>query len=293
LLLEMSTFADLPKAHNDFFSENFHSGWNAEWVSNGTNKNGLTVTAKKDGDKLSATFKPKWTLRKYNTECKTTLDTQGGVKVEVINTDKIAKGLKLTGSADTAKKQVSASAEFNKDSVNFKTAVTGPWSKERKVDATVSGVYTRDEWSFGGSVEVALGDQVKVTSSSVGARHVKGNTTATIIATKTEKAKKLEGGFVLHLNAPAPVEGQAAPVSPGDLAAKYSYDLDKKQADIDVGFSRVQGEHTWKAKVGSSGRAAVSHSRNWNSTTRVTSTVDFNVANPADHKYGLFVKFTQ
>jgi len=276
-------FADISKTHNDFFSENFHSGWSGELVSTGTTKNSLTVTAKKDGPTTTATFKPKWTLSKYNTEIKAAVDTAGNSKIELINSDKLVDGLKLTGTADAGKKEVGASVEFNKDKINFKTSVASPWSKERKVDANISLLYSHnDHWSVGGAVDLQLADRAKLTSTAVGFRHTTAHVTASLVASKRGDSENVTGGFVHHLSS-----------TEGDLAAKFNYDVGTREAIVAVGLSRVCKEHTWKTKISSTGRAGVSHSHNWNAKTRVTTSVDFDALNPSDHRFGVHVKFSQ
>jgi len=276
------SFSDISKTHNDFFSENFPIGWNAEWVSNGANKNSLTVSAKTDGKSSSATFKPKWTLRNYNLEFKPTFDTNGAAKLELVNTDKIAKGVKVSTVADATKKEIGTSVEYNNEDINLKGTISGPWAQKPELRSNISALYNHKDCSVGGSADISLGSQPKLTSASIGFRHSTERYTSSTVLTVSEK-KVVDGGFVYHLQS-----------SKGDVAAKFNYDIEKKSSEISIGFSHVTNDNnTWKTKVNSSGRAGVSHSHQWNEKTKVTSSVDLDLLNPADHKFGVQIKFSQ
>jgi len=275
------SFADIAKSQNDFFTDGFNSGYNGEWSSSGNNKNALTITAKTDGTTTSATFKPKWTLRNYNLEFKPTFDTTGAAKLELVNTDKIAKGIKISGTADSTKKEFVANGEYSNDDINIKATLTGPWAK-RPTKANVSALYNHGEYSVGGSLDLELGDKPKLGTANAGLRHSTDRYVSSGTLSLGDK-KTLEGGFVYHLQS-----------KKGDLATKFTYNINEKTSDVWIGWSHTNAEgDSWKSKIGSSGRAAVSHTREWNANTKVTTSVDFDALNLADHKFGVQVKFTQ
>ena len=117
---------------------------------------------------------------------------------------------------------------------------------------------------------------------SVGVGHKCEKYTSSMVLTHTNEKYSYRGGVVYHLQS-----------TKGDVAAQVTGDFsDASKRLLEVGIKRVEGEHTYKAKLGSNGKASVSLSKNLDNNSKITTALHIDTLDLGNHKLGFEAKFT-
>jgi len=271
------SFCDISKAHTDVFENDFPSDWGVEFTASGEIST-VTLNAVRT-DAVATSIKVKHICSRLGGDVTTSLASSGDAKVEVSLKDKLPKGLKIDIGAEFPKTRIGHfTGEWNNEHADVKVSVNHDL-QAKKTDGAVCALFTHNQFSAGGAAYLELG--TGLTSASFGARYKNDQHATTARIHHKDKKLTADVGVLYHLQE-----------NKGDVAGQVLYDVDKKEAVVQIGFSRTLDDASWKAKVGSDAIAAFTYTHNWNKTTKVTTAVEFNVLDPSKAKAGVQVKYS-
>jgi len=149
----MSFFKDFGKDASDLITKDIPT--NEQLKVNTTVRNvKLCFTGKTKGNKAEGVLEPTWKHNDYGIEVKANLSSSGNNSVTTSITDKIANGLKLSGSLITGPSQkFESSCEYKyQDKASFTCKTTLP-SEPQDILFEESLAVFRNNWSFGTGVD--------------------------------------------------------------------------------------------------------------------------------------------